>query len=128
MEYYGIIEDRLGYYGYIKVMLWNIYAKDKFSLAERGRPHQYQGDDLDTYLKRCHCKALNCCDPIAEDVLVDVFPHKMIDDYWSYLKICLLLLSSIDGIHERSNKFVRKTLKYSLLIKSAAKKKSIVVV
>lgn len=49
------------------------YVEAKFSLAYLDRMHQ-----LDTYVKRFHDKALDCCDVVEERVLVDVcLPHKL---------------------------------------------------
>lgn len=52
-----------------------------FKLAKLGRTHQPPREDLDAYMMRFHEKVLDCCDPIAEDVFVDVCHYGMIEDY-----------------------------------------------
>lgn len=37
-------------------------------------------EDLDAYVRRFHDKALVCCNPMAEHMLVDVYLHGMIGD------------------------------------------------
>lgn len=57
----------------------------KFTLAELGRTCPYQGEHLDAYVKRFHEKAMDCCDPVTEDALVDVCLHSVIEGYQIYL-------------------------------------------
>lgn len=48
------------------VFLFNakfFYAEVKFSLVELGRLRQYPNEDLETYMRRFHDRALDCCDP-----------------------------------------------------------------
>lgn len=45
------------------------YVKAKFSLPELGRIRECSGEDLDTYLKIFHDKALDCCDPVEEELV-----------------------------------------------------------
>lgn len=48
------------------------FAKAKYTLAELGHTRQYAGEDLDLYMKRYHDKALDCVDPVDEEILVNV--------------------------------------------------------
>lgn len=54
---------------------------------------QYPRENLDTYLKRFHEKALDCCNPVAKDVLVDVCLNGLVEDYRYTWRIWLSLLS-----------------------------------
>lgn len=60
------------------------YDKTRFSLAELSRTWQYE--DLDVYIRRFHERALNCYDPMDKEVIVNVWPFKLMD------KLCLLLI------------------------------------
>lgn len=62
------------------------YVKANFTLVELGRSQQYPEEDLDACIKYFYEKAQHCCDPVIEDVLVDVCLHDMIEDYRAYLK------------------------------------------
>lgn len=62
-------------------MLFCIEAK--FTLAELGKTRKYPREDLGAYLKRFHETELGCRDPVAEDVLVDVNLHDMIEGFSS---------------------------------------------
>lgn len=42
--------------------------------------HQYPREVLDAYMKRFHEKASDWCNLVAEDVLVDICIHGMIED------------------------------------------------
>lgn len=48
----------------------------KFSLAELGRMKHFPGN-LDLYVRKFQEKALDCCDGVDEEVLVNVFLHGM---------------------------------------------------
>lgn len=61
-------------------------------MLEHSQMNQYPGVDLDVYVKRFNEKALDGYDPVAKDVLVDIFLHKMIEDYQIYPETCLSLL------------------------------------
>lgn len=45
-----------------------LWSQAKFTLSELGRRHQYPKEDLDAYVKLFHEKALDCCNPVMEDV------------------------------------------------------------
>lgn len=57
-----------------------------FTLAELGRMYQYPREDLDAYVKKFYENALDFCDLVADDVLVDVCLHDMIEEYIVYLE------------------------------------------
>lgn len=56
----------------------NFCPKMNFTLAEPGRTRQHPSEDLDSYVKRYHEKALDFRVPMVEDVLVDVSFHGII--------------------------------------------------
>lgn len=58
----------------------------KYTLAELGRTRQYAGKDLDLYMKRFHDKALDCVDPMEEEILVNVCLYGMNDEYRIFLE------------------------------------------
>lgn len=45
----------------------------KFSLAELESTEQFPDKDQDLYVRRFHEKALDCCYPVEEEVLVNVY-------------------------------------------------------
>lgn len=47
---------------------------------------------MDAYVKHFHERALDCCDLVAEDVLVDICLHGMREDYHVHLNIVHLSL------------------------------------
>lgn len=47
---------------------------------------QYLGKEMDAYMNRFHEKALYCCNPVAEDLVVEVCVHGMIEDCRIYLE------------------------------------------
>lgn len=52
-----------------------------------GRTLQYPGEDLDAYFKHFHERALDYYDLVAEDMLVDVCLHGMIEGYHVHLEM-----------------------------------------
>lgn len=88
------------------------FAEAKYTLAEWGRTRQYAGEDLDLYVKRFHDKALDCIDPVEEEILVDVCLHGMNDEYRVFLEN--LTFSSFLKLMEtarQTNESVRRTPK-----------------
>lgn len=74
--------------------------KDTFILVEISKTPQYLGKDLDVSIKHFHEKALGCCDPVVEHVLVEVYLQIMIEDYRVYVENLSfsLLWGSIESI------------------------------
>lgn len=71
------------------------FVEVKFILGVFGRTRQYLREDLYTYVRRFHKKALSCCDLVAEEVLVDLCLHRMMKEYRVFLEnLSSLLLSS----------------------------------
>lgn len=62
------------------------FTEAKYTLAELGRSRQYAAKDLDLYVKRFHDRALDCVDPVDEEVLVNVCLHGMNDEYRVFLE------------------------------------------
>lgn len=58
----------------------------KFTLAELGQTRQYQGEDLDIYVKRFSERAPDSSDAVDEETLVDVYLHGMVNEYPVYLE------------------------------------------
>lgn len=86
------------------------FAKPKYTLSKLGQTRQYAGEDLDLYVKRFHDKALDCIDPVDEEVLVNVCLYDMKDEYRVFLKS--LTFSSFSKLMEavrRKNESVRLT-------------------
>lgn len=83
-------------------------------------------ESLDPYVKRFHKKALDCCNPVAKDVLVDICLHGMVEDHQIYLEN--LSFSSFSRLIEatRQTKFVNKALKLSLMIRFVLKKRCMI--
>lgn len=61
-------------------------AEAKYTLAEFGCTRQFPSEDLNLYVRKFQEKALDCCDLIDEDVLVNVFLHDMNNEYGVFLK------------------------------------------
>lgn len=60
-----------------KLSIWSPLFNTKFFCAEPnfielGKSRQYPEEDLDACIKHFYEKALHCCDPVIEDVLVNV--------------------------------------------------------
>lgn len=101
-----------------------LYAEAKITLVELSRTHQYSGENVDGYVKHFYEQAQACCDPVAEDVLMDVCPHNMIENYWVYLEN--LSFSSFLWLMEvlrRVNESVKRTARFSAIIRLMSKKK-----
>lgn len=60
------------------------YPEVKFSLTELGHTNSNPGEDLDLSFRRFHEKALDCCDPVHEVVVVNICFHGMVDEYCSF--------------------------------------------
>lgn len=56
------------------------YAEAKLSLAK------HPGEDLDTYVRRFHERALVYYDLVTEEVVVDVHLHDMLEQYRDFLE------------------------------------------
>lgn len=56
------------------------------TLVELGLTQQYYGEDLDVYMRRFHEKALDCCNIVDEEVLVNVCVHSMREEYNIFLE------------------------------------------
>lgn len=63
------------------------YVKTKFSLVKLGRVRQNLGEDLDAYIRRFLDRALYCCDPEEEKMLVDVCLLRTMEEYRILLEI-----------------------------------------
>lgn len=90
------------------------FTEAKYNFAELGRTRQYAGEDLDPYVKRFHDKALDCVNPVDEEVLVNMCLHGMNDEYRVFLEN--LMFSSFSNSMEaarRTNESVRRTPKAS---------------
>lgn len=61
-------------------------AKGRLSLVKLGYISQHPGEDLDTYVRRFHNKALDSCDPVEDKLLVDVCLLWMIEEYHIFLE------------------------------------------
>lgn len=61
-------------------------AEAKFTLKESGWMCQHFGKGSDAYVKRFHEKVLDCCYLVAENMLVDVCLHEVVEDYLTYLE------------------------------------------
>lgn len=84
---------------------------------------QYPREDLYACLKRFHTRALDWCDPVVEDVLVDVCLHKTIKDYQSYLeRLSFSSFSQLMEASRRTSETVKKAVESSSLIRFAPKK------
>lgn len=53
----------------------------KFTFAGLGRTRKYLREDVNAYMKRFHERALDYCDPVVEDVLVDACLHGITEEY-----------------------------------------------
>lgn len=62
------------------------FIEAKYTLAELDRTRQCAGEDLDLYVKRFHDKALDCINPVDEEVLVNVCLYGMNDEYRVFLE------------------------------------------
>lgn len=52
---------------------------------------------MDLYVKRFHERVMDSCDPINEEVLVNVFLHCMVEEYHTFLRIVFSILFKSDG-------------------------------
>lgn len=50
-------------------------------LGELGKSRWCSSKDLDLYVKKFYEEELDCCDPVDEEVLVNVCLHGMVDEY-----------------------------------------------
>lgn len=66
-------------------------AEAKFILTKLGRT-LYPGEDMDVI----HEKALDCCDEVAEEALVDVYLYDRFEDNQIFVK-SLFFLFQVDG-------------------------------
>lgn len=57
-----------------------------WTLSQLGRTREYSNEDLDVYVKRFREKALDCWDPMDEEMLLDVSLHRMAKDYKVFLE------------------------------------------
>lgn len=77
-------------------------AEAKYTLTELGRTRQYLGEDLNLYVKKFHDKALDCVDPVDEEVLVNVGLHGMKNEYRVFLEN--LMFSSFSKLMEAARR------------------------
>lgn len=88
-------------------------ANSKFSLAKLGHICQRPREDLDTYMKRFHDRALDCYDPVEEKMLVDVLSPRYDRGIPHFLReIVFLLLFQVNGSylsHQRVNIFASRS-------------------
>lgn len=86
----------------------------KFSIVELERMRQHPGQDMDIYMRRFHERAIDCCDPAAEEILVDICLRGMMEEYHKFLEN--LSFSSLSRLMEaamRTNESVRRTSRSS---------------
>lgn len=75
----------------------------KYTLAKLCRTWQYPGEDLNLFVKRFHEKALECSDPVDEEILVNVCLYDMDNgcrvflENIFYLSYSKLMKASSDG-------------------------------
>lgn len=69
----------------------------KFSLAKLGRTRRHPRVDLNAYVMRFHERALDCCNLMAEEVIVDVCFHGMLEEYCIFLEMFSIFFQ-VDGI------------------------------
>lgn len=62
------------------------YVEAKFSLIELFHARQYSNKGLGVYLIRFHKKALDCCDSLDEELVVNVCSHGMAEEYRIFLE------------------------------------------
>lgn len=62
------------------------HAEAQFSVSKLGLIWEASGKDLDTYVKRFHDKAVDYCNPLEEEVLVNVCLHRMQKEYCIFLE------------------------------------------
>lgn len=96
-------------------------AETEFTLAKLGTMRQYLREDLDAYVKMLHETNLDCCNLVAEDVLVDVCLYGLIEDYRIYMEN--LSFSSISWVMQaarRTNWSVITNSRPSSLIRSSS--------
>lgn len=85
------------------------YAEAKFTSAELGQTRHY-ADDLDLYVRWFHEKGARLCDPVDEEVLVNVYLHVMVNEYLVHLdNLSFPSFSRLMEATERTNKSVRRT-------------------
>lgn len=56
------------------------------TLAELSRTRRQSNEDLGVYLRILRENALDCCDPVREEMLVGVRLHGMIEEYRVFLE------------------------------------------
>lgn len=110
-----------------------LLSEAKFFLAKLDRRRQYQGEDMDVYVKEFHEKAMACCDSVAEGVLVDVCLYGMMEEYRIFLEnIFFPSFSRLMEAARCNNDSVRRTSKsssanhLSQMIRLASRKMTIV--
>lgn len=82
---------------------------------------QYQGKDLDAYVKSFHEKALGCCNLVADDMVVDVCLHGMIGTTEFIWRIChSLFLSKRQGVQMSVSEILQGPLRYQIHVKEEA--------
>lgn len=70
--------------------------------------------DIDVYLRTFHRKALDCCDPMDEEMLVDVWLHDTTEEYMVLLENSSFpSFSKLMELVRRTNKWVHKSLKFN---------------
>lgn len=73
--------------------------------------------DLDLHVKRFHEKALICCDPVDEEVLVNVCLHGINDEYRVFLEnLTFLSFLKLMEASRQANETVRRTLKSNRVV------------
>lgn len=84
------------------------YAEAKSTLAWLGRTSQHSDEDLDVNLKYFHEKELDCCNPVADDAMVDVCLNGIIECYrvLSFSSFFRLL-----EVERRRNESIKRTVK-----------------
>lgn len=53
-------------------MLGSFVVKQSFLWAVLGRTRQFPGEDLDLHVRRFQEKALDCCDAVDEETMIDI--------------------------------------------------------
>lgn len=82
---------------------------------------------MDAYVNYFHERALDCCDPVAEDVLVDICLHDMREENHVHLKYCSsTTFSQLMEDAEQINESTKRIAKSNATIKMITRKRPLV--
>lgn len=80
------VRDWLHIFSYFNVNFSTLRPEARYTFVEFSLTRQHYSEDLDVYVRRFHENALDCCDPVSEEMLVRVCLRGMTEKYRVFLE------------------------------------------